>query len=245
MKKINKILLISLLLSAGNVYLAAAQEVQQEAKAPSGYSLTVYGDYGFNYTWQHFGGASVIANLPINPYFEAIIGARALSSNVHTLNADLRPKFPLPVGHLYLSTRVLYTAAVRNNLQDIAASIGIGYTMDYVDVQFGVQGRMMNDFKRDIHTANELIFELPHLLYGIEAFVRPQSCPWNISLRFANFDDFQIERMWQPIFRIGGRYTIDNHWRVLADITCKPTGMFHLCASFYGINARAGFTYNF
>ncbi len=209
------------------------------------YSLAVYADYGYNYTWENYGGASVIATMPINPHFELVAGVQALSSNVHTASVDIRPVFPLPVGDLYLSTRAVYTAAVRNTMQDIAASVGIGYRMDYVDVQFGLQGRMMNAFKRDKHSTDEVLFEVPSLLYGVEVWVRPQTSVWNLSLRMANYDDFQIERMWQPFFRLGAWYDVNNHWRVLADITCKPTGMFHLCASFYGIQARAGFAYRF
>ncbi len=227
----------------GIVFMALPQQLSAENQP---YALTVYADYGYNYTWENYGGASVLAYLPLNPYFEAELGARVLSSNVHTFQADLRPVFPLPVGALYLSTHVIYTASFRNHIQDVAASIGIGYRMDYVNAQFGLQTRLIDSFGRDAHSASQIIYEAPHLLYGIEAYVRPESTsPWNISLRFANFDDFQVERMWQPLFNIGGRYDIDNHWRVVADVTCKPTGMFHLNASFYGIQVRAGFTYDF
>ncbi len=209
------------------------------------YSLTAYANYGYNLTWGNYGGATAVAYLPINPHFEAELGVRALSSNVHTFEGDLRPVFPLPVGDLYLSTHLIYTTSFRNRIQDLAASVGVGYRMDYVDVQFGLHARMYDSFGRDKHSLEQVIFEPPHLLYGVEAYVRPQTCNWNISLRLANFDQFQMERMWQPLFRIGGRYDIDSHWRVLADVTCKPTGMFHLCATFYGIDARAGFTYSF
>ncbi len=222
-----------------------ATETTDEKTQTAAYALTAYADYGYNYTWENYGGASLVAYLPINPYFEAEVGARLLSSNVHTFQADIRPVFPLPVGALYLSTHVIYTASFRNRIQDVAASIGIGYRMDYVNVQFGLQTRMIDSFGRTPHATDHIIYEAPHLLYGVEAFVRPQTSVWNLSLRMANYDDFQIERMWQPLFRIGGRYDIDNHWRVLADVTCKPTGMFHLNASFYGLQARAGFSYRF
>ncbi len=227
------------------VCLFCAHTQHIAADNPS-YALTVHANYGYNYTWENYGGGSVVAYLPINPHFEAEVGARILSSNVHTFQADIRPVFPLPVGALYLSTHVIYTASCRNHIQDVAASLGLGYRMDYVNIQFGLQARMIDTFGWNWNSASQIIFEAPHLLYGVEAYVRPESTsPWNISLRFANFDDFQIERMWQPLFQIGGRYNIDTNWRVLADVTCKPTGMFHLNASFYGIQARAGFTYNF
>ncbi len=205
--------------------------------------ISVYANYGYNYTYLNYGGVSAIATLPLNEHFELVAGIQALSTNIHTASANIRPLFPLPVGALYLDTRLLYTASFRHSLHDIAASVGIGYRMDYVDVQFGLQARMLNSFYRDKHSEDEIIFEAPHLLYGVEAFVRPQTSNWNISLRLANYDDFQIERMWQPIFRIGAYYDVNADWRVLADVTCKPTGMFHLNASFYDIRLRAGFAY--
>ncbi len=208
--------------------------------------LRVYGNYEYSYTYLSQGGISAVADVPINPNFCLIAGARLLSNNAYTLSADIRPVFPLPVGKLYLSTRLLYTAAVTEQLHDAAASIGIGYEMDYIDVQFGLQSRLFAAFDASSHSAEQIVFEAPHLLYGIEVFVRPQSSStWNMTLRFANYDDFQIERMWQPIFRLGGYYNINPAWRVLADLTCKPTGMFHLCASFHTLTARAGFAYNF
>ncbi len=204
--------------------------------------LNVYANYGYNYTYLNYGGGSIVATLPINPHFELVAGVQALSTNIHTASANIRPLFPLSVGALYIDTRLLYTASFRHELHDIAASVGLGYRMDYVDVQFGLQARMMNAFYCEKHSEEEIIFEAPHLLYGVEVFVRPQTSNWNLSLRLANYDDFQIERMWQPIFRAGTYIDVNPKWRIVADVTCKPTGMFHLTASFWGVQARAGFS---
>lgn len=61
----------------------------------------------------------------------------------------------------------------------------------------------------------------------------------------SNVDDYQMERMWQPLFMVGAWYDVTNNWRLNFGVQCKPTGMFHLDATFYGATARAGFTYRF
>ena len=115
--------------------------------------------------------------------------------------------------------------------------------MDYVDVQLGVYTRSMFEFNRDWHSEDEIVTEPFGFLYSIEVFVRPQSSNWNLSFRISDTDDFQIERMWQPLFMIGGRYSLTERLSVLMQAQCKPTGMFHLNASFYGAQLRAGISY--
>ena len=95
------------------------------------------------------------------------------------------------------------------------------------------------------HESVNIIVEPFNLCYRIEAFVRPQTSPWNISLCISNMTDYQIERLWQPIFMAGGWYSIDEHWQVNLSALCKPTGMFHLNAKYYAAEVRAGFAYNF
>ena len=60
-----------------------------------------------------------------------------------------------------------------------------------------------------------------------------------------NMTDYQIERVWQPMFMANGRYNINEHWQVNLSALCKPTGMFHLNAKYYGAEVRAGFAYQF
>lgn len=117
--------------------------------------------------------------------------------------------------------------------------------MDYVSFQIGVFGRVMSSWDRDWNTEETYNIEPFNLLYRMEVFCRPQTSRWNISACVANIDDYQMERMWQPIFMLGGRYDINDHWRVLLQGECKPTGMFHLNATFYSAYIRTGFTYKF
>ena len=117
--------------------------------------------------------------------------------------------------------------------------------MDYVSVRIGMFGRVMNDWNTDYHSAAAYVCEPFNMLYEIKVGCRPSDCPWNIWAALSNIDDFQMERAWQPIFRLGARYDIDTHWRTILEGEIKPTGIFHLNATLYSAYLRAGFAYRF
>ncbi len=209
------------------------------------YSLSAMAEYSYNTTWGHHGNFDVQALMPFNPHFEMEAKLQFSTANVHTMALQFRPKFELPVGEMFLETDVLYRAVARNRIHDFTAALGVGYRMDHVSVTLGVFCRVMDDWDRDWHANETYVVEPFNLLYRIEVFCRPQNNPWNLSFMFSNVDDYQLERMWQPLFSLGAWYDVNNHWRLNFAAQCKPTGMFHLDASFYGATLRAGFSYRF
>ena len=202
-------------------------------------------EYSYNKSWGHFANADVQALLPVNRYVELNVNFQACFKNVYAVGVVVRPKVVLPYGELFFDTEVLYKAVMRANQMDLVTALSLGYRFDYASVQIGSYARFMSFYGRNWHSDEAYQCEPFNLLYRIEVYCRPQSCKWNLGAAFANFDDFQFERMWQPLFALNGRYDIDEHWRVHLDATCKPTGMFHLNAAFYGATVKAGFTYRF
>lgn len=221
------------------------------------YSLSVMGEYGFNTTWQHYGGAELKAFMPVNENVELELVGEALSSNIYTAGFTARPKMALPKGELFIDATALYNAVQRNRIHDFVGATSIGYRMDYVSVQVGCFYRAMASYDREWHSTEEYMCEPFNLLYRISANVRPLCSRWNLYLGMSDYSDTQYERMWQPLFFLGGYYDFHpksnfeydynaaSHFRLLAEVTCKPTGMFHLDASFYGILAKLGFAYKF
>ena len=209
------------------------------------YSITGMAEYSYNRTWGHHANMDVQSLMPINKYFEMEAKLQFSTANVHTGAVALRPKFELPVGEMFIETDVLYRAVARNRLSDITAALGVGYRMDYVSVTLGVFGRVLDNLDRSVHTDETYVVEPFNLLYRVEVFCRPQDNPWNLSFMISNVDDYQMERMWQPLFMAGAWYDVTDNWRLNFSVQCKPTGMFHLDAAFYGATARAGFSYRF
>ena len=209
------------------------------------YSISGMVEYSYNTTWSHHGNFDIQALMPINPHFEMEAKLQLSTANVYTGALQLRPKFELPVGELFIETDMMYKAVARNRMGDITALIGVGYRMDYVSVTIGSFTRIVDDYDRDWHQTDNYVVEPFNLMYRLEVFCRPQTNNWNLSFLFSNMDDYQMERMWQPIFAIGAYYDVTEHWRINMGVQCKPTGMFHLDATFYGATCRAGFSYRF
>ena len=225
----------------------AISAAQQDTTRTNIYRSTVSTmlEYSYNKTWGHFGNVDVQALLPLNRYVEMNINLQASFKNVYSVGVVLRPKVILPYGELFFDTEVLYKAVMRNNQMDLVTALSLGYRFDYVSFQIGSFARVMGFYGREWHSEEAYQCEPFNLLYRLEVYCRPQAERWNIGVAFANFDDYQFERMWQPLFSLCGRYDVADHWRVHMDVQCKPTGMFHLNAAFYGATVRAGFTYRF
>lgn len=239
------------------ILLLSVLSVLSIEAAPKPYTLSLQGIYGYNYTWQHYGGAELKAFMPTSEHVELEAGVQALSSNIYTFSATARPKISLPVGEFFIDASFVYSAVQRNRLHDFVAAGSFGYRMDYVSFQVGCFARTTVEYDRQWNSDETYLSEPFNLLYRLSANVRPLCSPWNLHLGMANFNSFQYERMWQPLFFLGGYYEFTpksnfeygyrsaSHFRLLAEVTCKPTGMFHLNASFYGIDARLGFAYKF
>lgn len=207
-------------------------------------SIKTQAEYGYNYAWRHYGTLAVSGYFPINDYFDLSAGVQANTANVYAVDGCAIVNFPLKVGRLSLENRFLYRAFAAYDTHELNAAVSVGYVMNYFRVSAGFFGKLygQSPFRSDGDNVS-FVTEPFNLLWNIEAHVRPDSCVWNLGIRAANFDDFQIERFNQPIFTLLGRYDIDAHWRVWADVACKPTGMFHVTANFYAINTHIGFIY--
>ena len=221
------------------------------------YSLSVLGTYGYNTTWQHYGGGELKAYMPLNPNVELEAAFEGGSSNVYTLSATLRPKFALPVGEMFVDASVLYRAVQRDGIHNGVGALSLGYRMDYVSVQVGCYSQLWAEYGRTWNSENEYVIDALDVLYRVSVNVRPLCERWNIYFGFSDYTETEYERMWQPIFFLGAyydfpptsnfeyEYNAASHFRLLAEVMCKPTGMFHLTASFYGAKVKVGFAYKF
>ncbi len=209
------------------------------------YAVRMNVGYNHNTTYGSHAGFDFGAFMPINQHFEMQADLRFTTAKNHALGVQLRPKFAVPVGEMFVEGRLQANFYPRDGFNDMTQAIGIGYRMEYVSVLFGMSTRLIIESPYDWHANSNIIVEPFNFCYRIEAFVRPTTSPWNISLCISNMTDYQIERVWQPIFMANGRYNIDEHWQVNLSALCKPTGMFHLNAKYYAAEVRAGFAYAF
>lgn len=209
------------------------------------YAVSLHIGYGNNLTYGSMANFDIGAYMPIHQHFDMQANLRFSTADTYVIGVQLRPKFTLPVGQLYLEDRILTNIVARDSYNDFVHSLSVGYMMQYVNVQIGVFTRVIIPLPYEYRTGDEMILEPFNVLYKVEAFVRPKTSPWNISLCIANIDQYQMERVWQPMFYLGGWYDINEHWRVRLSGKLKLAGMFHLNAHYYASEIRVGAEYKF
>ena len=223
----------------------ALSAVAQVQPGDSQYSVSLHAGYGHNLTYGSYANFDLDAYMPINQHFDMQANVRTSTANFHAMGVQLRPKFILPIGELYIEDRLLMRFVSRDSFRDFVHALSVGYKMQYVNVQVGMATRIITPLPYINRSEDEMILEPFDAVYRVEAFVRPQTSTWNISLCLSNMDNYQVERMWQPMFYLGGWYDITKHWRVRLSGKYKLAGMFHLNAHYYGAEVRAGVEYRF
>ena len=209
------------------------------------YSISLDMGYGHNLTYGSFANFDLGAYMPLNTHFEMQANVRMSTANTYAIGVQMRPKFALPVGEMYIEDRLLTSFIRREQFLDFVHALSIGYRMQYVNVQLGMTNRVMLPPTYELSSGDTFVCEPFDLLYRIEVYVRPATSVWNLSLALANVDEYQIERMWQPMFYLGGWYDIDEHWRISLNGKLKLAGMFHLNAHYYASEVRVGAEYKF
>lgn len=209
------------------------------------YSISLDMGYGHNLTYGSFANFDLGAYMPLNTHFEMQANIRMSSANTYAVGVQMRPKFALPVGEMYIEDRLLTSFIRREQFLDFVHALSVGYRMQYVNVQLGMTNRVMLPPTYELRAGDTFVCEPFDLLYRLEVYVRPATSVWNLSLALANVDEYQIERMWQPMFYLGGWYDIDEHWRISLNGKLKLAGMFHLNAHYYASEVRVGAEYKF
>jgi hypothetical protein len=226
-------------------YLCGMMSMAQGHTADDKYAVSVHAGYGHNLTYGSFANFDMDAYLPINQHFEAEANVRTSTANVHTIGVQMRPKFALPVGELFLEDRLMAKFVVRDQVNEFTHAISLGYRMQYVSAQLGLFSRVMVPQPYEKNSDNEYIAEPFCLLYRVEAFVRPATSYWNIAIALSNVDDYMLERGWNPMLYLGGWYDVNEHWRLRLAGKYKHAGMFHMNAHYYAAEVRVGAEYRF
>ena len=209
------------------------------------YAVGISGGYAYNNTYRHYGVFSVDAYLPVTSYFEGEVNVRLSTVNVYDFGVRLQPNFKLPYGELFLGTRVQYNLYARNDIHGVSMALTAGYRMPYLSAEIGYGTRLSAFMYMSKHSTENGINEPHNMVYRVEVFARPPEAGWNISARVTNMTEYQMERMFTPIFSLRSTVDIGRHWRLRFEGSCKPVGISNLTATFYGAEGVVGAMYRF
>ena len=225
-------------------FLLAGVALKAQGYGNDRYSISAYADYGYNSSWKNYGGFDVRGFLPLARHFEMTANAEILTSGVFSSSVTARPKFLLPVGEIFIDGTVSFRNLYKYESSELVLAASAGYRMNYISVQAGLSCRGMFDAWDSPEKSS--VWETPlNLVYRVAFRVRPLECRWNVGGGISNYDEYEYERMWQPMFFINGHYDLSDRFTLLACVRIKPTGTFQQIASFYGIDTRIGISFKF
>lgn len=235
-----------IMLSACVIFVGPAMLARQDSgQVQDNYSVSILGVYDYSRTFASQGGVDIAGHMPFCPYAEADAGFEFVGPKILAGTIVARPKLPLKRGELFLDAAIHLRAfnSLESGTFSLAASLG--YRMDYVSVQIGVQRTLLHSFRNEPDGSGSDILEPLNPVFRLAAAVRPATSPWNISLGFGNFTLYQYERIYYPIIFLGGHFDFTGHLTLRAEVDFKPSGIFNMTSHFNELAVRAGLTYNF
>lgn len=236
----------TVLMSAGIMLLCLDMSASQNQKSLADrYSISVLGVFDYSRTFMNQGGFDLVGHMPFNAYIEADAGFEFVGPKTLAGTFVLRPKLPLTVGELFLDTSIHLRSFNSFGIGTFSMAASFGYRMDYVSVQAGVQRLLIHDLQNSSWNTGTDIVEPINPILKLAFNLRPATSTWNISLGAGNFTLYQYERIYYPIFFLGGHYDFTDHMTVLAEMNFKPSGIFNYNAHFNGLSVHAGLTYSF
>lgn len=235
-----------LIISAGIILFVCNAFAQDKLKSvQERYSISILGVYDYGTTYSHQGGIDLAGHMSYNPYVETDVGFEFLGPKILAGTVVARPKIPFKVGELFLDAALNLRAFNQSGIGTFALAASLGYRMDYVSVQLGVQRTVIHSFQKVSGSSGSDIVEPLNPIYRLAVNIRPATSSWNLSFGAGNFTLYQYERLYYPIFFLGGHFDFNNHLTLQAEVDLKPSGMFHMTTYFNELTSRAGLTYNF
>ena len=221
--------------------MISAQEKQRKVSG----DITAQGVLGYNDTWRWYGGGDIKGALHLNK-IDFHLDFEGLSSDVFSVGLTASPYFDVcKNGQVFIDGTLHSRIFSGDRAYEFVYSGSAGYRMRHFSVQAGVFARVIDAIGRDWHSVENYMIEPFNVLWRVAASIKGFGNPWDIYFVGANYNEFEYERVWQPIFTVGGRIAAGEKLSIVAEGTLKPTGMFHLDTTFYAAWLKAGVNYKF
>ena len=231
------VLLSVLLFSA---LLTQAQEFRKHDVAAD---VAVQGVVSYNNTSRWHGGADVKGVFHVDNV-DFALNVEALSSSTYSFGLTVSPSFEVcRNGFVFLDGTLHSRLFSKYEVCEFVYAGSVGFKMRHFSAQVGLFSRTIDDIGREWHSLESFVTEPFNLLYKVSISIMGYDHPWDVYLVGSDYTDFEYERMWEPIFTLGGRWDFKDRWSAVAEGTLKPSGMFHLDASFYNATLRVGVKY--
>ena len=202
------------------------------------YEVALLGVGGQNRTWVGYGGGALQLSLPVCKNLDIQSGFQGLSSGVMTGLLHVQPVFPSKKGQLFADVTGYYGGFYKYGIDEWLTAGSVGWRNDHISAQIGLSVRWILD-----RESTDKVVEPADLFYRFAYRLKTDDAPWNLTGGVANYSRYQVERAMEPVFFLEGYYRLGEHLSLIGELNVKPTGMFHLTASWHGFNAGIGLSY--
>lgn len=202
--------------------------------------LALLGVGGQNRTWAGYGGGALQLSLPVCKNLDIHSGLQGLSSGVMTGLLHVQPVFPSKKGELFADVTGYYGGFYKYGINEWLTAGSVGWRNDHLSAQLGLSVRWILD-----SGSTDKVVEPVDPFYRIAYRLKADNAPWNLTGGVANYSRYQVERAMEPVFFLEGYYHLWERLSLIGELNIKPTGMFHLTASWYGFSAGVGLSYRF
>lgn len=221
----------------------AVMNAQEARKHEISADVGARGLVGYNTTYQWYGGADLKGVLHVDNT-DFTLNLEALTANTYSMGFTASQAFGIcENGYLFVDGTLYSRIFAQYKAYEFVYAASAGFKMRHFSAQVGVFSRTIDAIGRDWHSLDNYVTEPFNFLYKVQISVMGFDNLWDVYLIGANYNDYEYERMWEPIWSLGGRWDFKDRWSAVAEGTLKPAGQFHGTIKFYDAVLRVGVMY--
>ena len=229
--------LVFLLICLFSMTVLNAQEARKHAISAD---VEAKGLVGFNNTYRWYEGLDMKGVLHIDNT-DFTLNIEALTEKTFSLGLTGSQAFKVcDRGYVFVDGTIHTRVFPQYDVYEVVYAGSVGYKMRHFSVQMGMFSRTIDMISRSWHSLDSPVTEPFNLLYKFKYSIMGFDNKWDIDLTFANYNDYEYERMWEPMFSMGGRWDFKDRWSAVAEGMLQPAGQFHGTIKFCEATLRAG-----
>lgn len=222
------------------VFLTVFLSAQEAQKHNISADVMAQGVVGYNLTYKGYGGIDLKGVMHVDNT-DFTLNLEALTANVYSLGMTVGQSFEVCRNGFVFFDGTLHSRIFSNyKTYEFVYAASAGFRMRHFSVQAGLFSRTIDAFGRDWHSLQNYVTEPFNLLYKVKLSLKGFDHPWDVYAVATNYNDFEYERMWEPIFSLGGRWDFKERWSAVAEGTLEAAGIFHGTVKFYEAVFRVG-----
>lgn len=209
--------------------------VRASGQTEKGHGVLAFGTVGHNYAGGAYGALAAIGTYHYGDGFALRGGLEC--STFCKFSAMTGWESGMAVGECQLRfvTYCLWRRFSLWKTDEFSNRIGLRLMRNGWSVQMGLAWRTMTQAGVNwLNHSTDFLFEPFNLMYEVcHTWRLGKRKEWAVSARVSDFDDFVMDRAYQPQFSVEGRWKVRQHAELFGRAVVHPTGMFSLSANYY------------